>query len=840
MGTTRKNKLINFLNLDLKRGGTSDRFPIRFCFANLDKNFYSDFLSVSNSFTNFYYYNFSKVLSDKNLWILRHNAYNKIYNDIMLDNKNYIVFGLSEFLRFTTKKELEKIITQLNGLENITKNNKKRVIFVFDSLFNEIREILKNTNQRSDFFDPIIDLTNTNESRSILYPQLIVNCDTPTSILTTVKDYLDCQTNFYRYNTEKLTCSSKIIQNLIKQYCDFLEDQDFKYIDLSNPIKIISETLQIPENNIQKIDTNLLSQLSKLIIEFQIDNFKKLVEKYLNEKIDDNKIIKYLFLTDNKELFNIALFYISLNQDNILEYAYLYKLIKDFNDYSFLYKNRTYLIENIVLSFSSSDVIDIFSEVRKKMINFLLENSLIEINYLYSESKYESIFENFITNYIKDIFPWINLSKYSDKIKFTEDFAKQLSELNRQDQIDNLKNRLNQIFKKVILGKLDIEKEIMIKLFSVDFIDVNFLKENYIDLYLYLEPSQNINFGDKNKTFNYIQNYLNEYKISKVKNKISNHLREYYENFNIENYYENINSINDIRKTNIEISPDIVFVIDGMGAEYYDFLISKIHILYNKAPIYKSIRRSLLPSTTSINKDYISKIYEANNIQWIDKLDSKIIHGDHYSWPKNIINSLNLITQIIEENIKNHTQSSFIIIADHGSTIAPILYKHEKINNFTNAEHEGRCMKINNQNFVDNIEKGFIVNNDYLISINYMSLNNRPSHEAHGGGTFEEILVPYLYYTPENLNYLIRFDKDNINGINHDIIFRISPDISLSNISIIDNKNRTIPIKKDNNQFIATLFDGSTQDIEITISGKTFKFTIKNNSFITNDEGDLF
>lgn len=841
MGTFRSNKLGEILKQDLKKNGTSDRFPVRFCFANLDKNLYSDFLSLNNNknFNSFYYYEISKILNDKNLWILWHNAYNKIYNDIFLNDNNFVVFGLSELLRFTTKSELETIITQLNGLENISNNNKKRIIFVFDSLFNEIKEILKNTNQRSDFFNPIIDLTNNNEVKNFEYPELIISLEN-NSILKTVKDYLDCQIKFSTYNTLKLTCASSVIQSLVNDYGDFLNDKDFKYINLSNPEKIISENFEIPINDIKKINKNLLIKLSKLIVEFRIDNIDMLMEQYLKHKFNENDLLEYLFLEENNDLFFLSLFYIIINRNKNLKFSYLYKLIKNLTDYSSIYQDKSWLIENIILYYSSDDILVNFSSIREEFINFLLNKKLIKHDYLFNETKYESIFENFLTNYVKNKFPWINLTTFSNKIKLNNNFKNELIDNNKSNQLSDLKHKLYEIFKSIITGKLDIEKEIIIKLYSIDFLDLNFIKEKYEDLYFYLDSSHSSNENDNKKMSSYIQKYFSEYKISKTKNEVSEFLNNYYSELNVENFFENLNEINDIRKTNQEINPAYILVLDGIGAEYYDFLISKISKKYHKMPVFNSIRKSSLPSITSVNKQFIYKLFDENNILRIDKFDSEIIHGNIYTWPKNLIKSLNLISEIVEENIKNCLKSEFLIIADHGSTIAPILFKHQKINNFVEAEHDGRCMKIKNQSYSNAIDKGYIVYNDYLISINYMSLNNRPTHESHGGATFEEMLVPYLYYSPININYSVTFDKDTINGLNKNIVFRISPDISLNKVNVYDYKDRLVVIEKDNGQFIGTLIEGISQQITINICGKKYKKNIKNNSFITNEEGDLF
>ena len=129
----------------------------------------------------------------------------------------------------------------------------------------------------------------------------------------------------------------------------------------------------------------------------------------------------------------------------------------------------------------------------KALYNEELNNKEIHIQSLKKDiesinSTFESnikIKENEIKSSLKDEYDELLRNKEEENIKIKEELN--LIKNSESQKIENAKLAL----------RLDIEKEIMIKLFSVDFIDVNFLKENYADSFRsYLNHDLNISNVD--------------------------------------------------------------------------------------------------------------------------------------------------------------------------------------------------------------------------------------------------------------------------------------------------------------------------------------------------------
>ena len=92
------------------------------------------------------------------------------------------------------------------------------------------------------------------------------------------------------------------------------------------------------------------------------------------------------------------------------------------------------------------------------------------------------------------------------------------------------------------------------------------------------------------------------------------------------------------------------------------------------------------------------------------------------------------------------------IVSDHGFSFLCLKdFGNFKRLDLPDAEHEGRCMWIDEVDYKDdeyfivwNVDEGNCRGRKTLVALRHISLNNTPYREVHGGATPEEVLVPYI------------------------------------------------------------------------------------------------
>ena len=175
-----------------------------------------------------------------------------------------------------------------------------------------------------------------------------------------------------------------------------------------------------------------------------------------------------------------------------------------------------------------------------------------------------------------------------------------------------------------------------------ELISLNEIKNLYPDLNNYLGnkyPRYNI---DAKKEW--ISEYIYEYRISKIYSKATKIFR----NLSLSNTEEKMYSwyINSNMKHQQDLinenSYDKLFVLDGVGIEYFEFILQCI-ISKGKKINYANYAKAYLPSITAINKQNIN----ANN-KWTTDFDKEIIHGKIFNKSKTLPDSLNFLKKTIK------------------------------------------------------------------------------------------------------------------------------------------------------------------------------------------------
>lgn len=188
-----------------------------------------------------------------------------------------------------------------------------------------------------------------------------------------------------------------------------------------------------------------------------------------------------------------------------------------------------------------------------------------------------------------------------------------------------------------------------------------------------------------------------------------------------------------------------IFFVDGLGAEYLNFLAEDFSSLTENFFIKYKVGRCNLPSVTEHNKDFF---YDRKVIGEILDLD-KLKH-ENLNYPENILGELKFLSALKEKILSaTDTSKKIILCSDHGTSRLAVIARQKKIAHAFPSEgrqvyKSGRfadAMAGDEKNFPTALEyDGKIIFADYSRFIQKGS----PGSEVHGGATWEEILIPVI------------------------------------------------------------------------------------------------
>ena len=283
-------------------------------------------------------------------------------------------------------------------------------------------------------------------------------------------------------------------------------------------------------------------------------------------------------------------------------------------------------------------------------------------------------------------------------------------------------------------------------------IDKNDIKVLYPELYNYLMPA-NIQTDSGNS---WINNYFQEYCISKVANKpteyLINELKE--RNASLVKFETWRNGFKTV-KTFLHNRQDIelYYWIDGLGVDWIPFITKVIEkhkvdgVFLNE--IY--VAAAELPTITSVNKVKLEEL-AGNKLDKIGDID-KFAHAQK-NYPSYIIDELKIVEEAISQVLSKYNGKKIAFVSDHG-----ISYMAQFGNGLNLAgiqtNHTGRCG--NWQKGPVPTDTNYVVLEDghTLCSLNYNSLSAKTpiGQGAHGGTTPEEVLVPIIIVSSQKNAY---------------------------------------------------------------------------------------
>lgn len=835
-------ELMKLIIEDKNKINTYDRYPVRFLFMKLYndtfreiKDLYSKFMSESTKnqlFNQIEIIKLSDLLSFNDAWLTRQKLYDKIAN---LDNdKDYLILGFSELARFYSKSDLQSLILSfMTDIESINANRKQRIYFVCFSLYEKLEEVLK-INGRNANINPIICPSGFMDSDSICV-----------------------------YYANSNFASSSINKNIINNTSDWLSLYEAKGIDYTQGIVCLSDTLVTiyekakPDNfvEIYKIDSYFsllvrmcgMSLTNKDETKFDDSFWKKifdLTKKYLTISVK-TIALKYLGVQDINcdnfiSIFNkcddfgkkILLLYLYENENDIIYSYYLIELLENSLENSF----KTF-VSDIVIGFNN-----LFDTAKFDARRFFVEK-LFEEKCINREFKQDGLLKTLNACFNSYLLTQIFNSKLEDEdlLKITSDtFTK------KYNQDSNYVNTVihgffNKILSKVLIGKFQIEQYVIMNLLSNWYISVDEAVKVYPDLELYLGNSINPYI---NSSKYWLSEYIFEYRLSKILSSGTTKFVSFSQRNDEEFMYRwyldsSLQHQQDLINHN---KYDHLIVLDGVGIEYFDFITGIIQ-KNNRFVNYADYAKAYLPSITSINKAKIDG-YD----KWIIDFDKEVIHGTIYNNIKTIPDSLSYLKNLIIKLIEDYPNSAICITADHGCTCQSKIIDTQKKYNFKSNDHEGRCMEIIGS--VDHIAKSndycvysdIVTNKNYLISLNNYSLDDRPIHECHGGGTVEECFVPCIVFSTnkELKNYNVRTLKTTVNGLDKKIIVEINPKPSKLPIFVEENGIQGLLTLEKDNTWSAVITRVTSQRVKIIIDDFEYQFDVTSSSGISKRGDDGF
>lgn len=232
--------------------------------------------------------------------------------------------------------------------------------------------------------------------------------------------------------------------------------------------------------------------------------------------------------------------------------------------------------------------------------------------------------------------------------------------------------------------------------------------------------------------------------------------------------FDNSHSVLAEMQSNIIYRPDKVYWIDGLGVEFFSYILYLIEQEHTDMKVVRSqITRSYLPSSTYHNR------FEGDNVKKYGTLD-ELGHDSHgYKYLDTLREELKVIKDIIQEIISTckKEKCTIAIVSDHGLSCLSRKAPSKKYDG--KYEHEGRYIKTTDGALSDtdylvheNEEDG----QKYKIALTHSSLSKVPTHQVHGGCTPEEVLVPFILLS----------NKEVTNNVKYQVIVS-SEDIMLSN-----------------------------------------------------------
>lgn len=722
-----------------------------------------------------------------------------------------LITPFSELVRFFPEEQFNGFFNEVILTEDI-QNPQKRIYIPIIGLQNRFNDFLKNFGRVLESA-PIWQYNAPQDDRVMVYVSKFTNFDIPEHLqicsLPTMRDWL----KFWKRQApqDKILCGARPIRFGWKYS---RPDSIFTFQPVDNAHEFITEFLEIHIPIEYQFSDNTYWEilLSKITDNTNISfSFRNFVEDSFNRKNLSTLEILSLWTKQNTDSFGRWL---------LKHYALTQKVFKDSPYLSLVLSETDNLLNPETL----------FVNITERILYFTTPAEMEK----YYEDRKQIMIQN--REKMRTLVP-----------KERQDWLEtRIREYAQQDLHFKTAKRLCtstfEFEKKFFLGWFIHREEFTLA-------DV---EKSYPDLAGYLKDPT---FDAITPSYPWHREYFKRYRTAKIKDQYTKDLHEALteKNKNADSFYEWFYSFQESHELLADLieddlnSPDKIYWIDGLGAEfipYILYIIGKSKTGFET--IHAEVARTTIPSNTTINT-FNSKSIDIIKLSNLDDF----AHDGHYKPLESLITELEivkkLINRILEDNkVGNHT---IAIVSDHG--LSAMVRKRESLKLNLKTKHEGRYARLeegenaqHDDNFV--IELNPRDNRRYLVALNHSSLGTKPTHEVHGGATPEEVLVPFIVVTNNDLNkpihYSINPSESSIPISSSVIEFSIMPEPKSAMVTVGD---RTYQLVRNNMKWKAlienanegmqtvcvTPFRGKPQEFKIEFYGMGF-----NSSFFDDDD----
>lgn len=282
----------------------------------------------------------------------------------------------------------------------------------------------------------------------------------------------------------------------------------------------------------------------------------------------------------------------------------------------------------------------------------------------------------------------------------------------------------------------------------------------YPEYAAYITTNKPSHFKVENQWF---VDYIKAYKRAKMEDKYLDEITNFIKTKNntAANFYKWYYEFDETREVLAEVNsnvlyrPDVVYWIDGLGAEFLSYILYLIGQENSGMKVVRSqITRSYLPSSTHHNR------FEGDIVKKYGALD-ELGHDSHgYKHFDTLKEELKVIKSIIQDilSISKKHKCTVAIVSDHGLSCLSRKAPSKKYDG--KFEHEGRYIKTSDDAITDPdylVHKNEAEGQNYKVALTHSSLSKVPTHQVHGGCTPEEVLVPFILLSNKDLTNSIKY-----------------------------------------------------------------------------------
>ena len=364
-------------------------------------------------------------------------------------------------------------------------------------------------------------------------------------------------------------------------------------------------------------------------------------------------------------------------------------------------------------------------------------------------------------------------------------------------------------------GVFDFEKKLLMgwSVFKPNHIKLaEAISKLYPEYAAYITTNMPSHFKVENHWF---VDYIKAYKRAKMEDKyldeISNFIKT--KNNTAANFYKWYYEFDETRgvlaeiNSNVLYRPDVVYWIDGLGAEFLSYILYLIGQENSSMKVVRSqITRSYLPSSTHHNR------FEGDIVKKYGALD-ELGHDSHgYKHFDTLMEELKVIKTIIQDilSISKKQKCTAAIVSDHGLSCLSRKAPSKKYDG--KFEHEGRYIKTSDDAITDSdylVHTNEAEGQKYKVALTHSSLSKVPTHQVHGGCTPEEVLVPFILLSNKDLTKSV---KHQIKYAGDDIMLS-NPVVNITVIPQPESVTLTCEGKTYNMDRVGTQWSTRLQDI---------------------------